>query len=253
MLDSDIKHSIEQYWDKRADGYSSRTRRELESFKEQVWLDLISEYAPNKICMQVLDIGTGPGFFPLVLSRAGHMVTVIDCSQEMVAQAKENAAKQGLSPQFLKMDCHRLDFADASFDLVICRNLTWTLSEPQAAYAEWLRVLRPGGRLLVFDANWYLRLFDERLKAEYAKELLAIGSHGNLDNPHLGVDVQESERIAYTLPLSRVLRPGWDIPVLQECGFSEVVCLDDIAARVWDESEQILFKSTPLFMICAIK
>ena len=252
MKNTDITNSIEKYWDKRADSYSTRTRSELASFKERVWLDLISEYAPHTDCMRVLDIGTGPGFFPILLAAAGHSVTGIDCSQEMLDQASKNAAQHGLITQFIKMDCQQLEFADDSFDLLICRNLTWTLQEPQAAYQEWYRVLKPGGRLLIFDANWYLRLFDEQLKAEYEADLQA-SSQTACDNPHAGVDVQESERIAYTLPLSRVRRPQWDIPVLEQCGFSQVQSEADISARVWDASEQVLFRATPLFMICATK
>lgn len=252
MRNSDMKQDIEQYWDNRADSYSSRTRKELQTFKERVWLELINEYAPCIDSMKVLDIGSGPGFFPIVLAKAGYDVIGVDCSQEMVIQARANASRYGLSPRFIKMDCHRLDFADDSFDLIICRNLTWTLREPQAAYTEWLRVLKPGGRIMIFDANWYLRLFDEQLQAKYMEDL-QLSNRVELDNPHTGVDVQASERIAYTLPLSRVFRPSWDISALKECGFKQVVALDNIATRVWDESEQLLFKSTPLFMVCASK
>ncbi len=42
-------------------------------------------------------------------------------------------------------------FAPASFDLAISRHVLWTLPHPEAAIDEWIRVLRPGGRLVVVD------------------------------------------------------------------------------------------------------
>lgn len=44
---------------------------------------------------------------------------------------------------------------DGSFDVIVTRNLTWNLEEPQKAYQEWCRVLKKGGILLNFDAGWY--------------------------------------------------------------------------------------------------
>lgn len=247
----ELQERIEDYWSQRAKGYAERTREEL-SCKEGAWLDLIQIYAPTSECLQVLDIGTGPGFFPIIMSRAGHKATGIDCAPAMLEQAKHNAAQQGVNSEFFKMDAHRLEFASASFDMLICRNLTWTLPEPEAAYKEWWRVLRPGGRLLIFDANWYLRLFDERLKAQYEVDLQSSSQSG-LPNPHAGVDLQESEQIGRNLPLSRVMRPDWDEQALTSCGFSEVLVQKNISERVWDAAEQLLFKSTPLFVICALK
>ena len=47
------------------------------------------------------------------------------------------------------MDSHQLSFDDNTFDLLINRNVTWTLYDPEQAYKEWYRVLKPGGRLLI--------------------------------------------------------------------------------------------------------
>ena len=51
-------------------------------------------------------------------------------------------------------DAEKLDFADESFDVVISRNLTWTLPHPIDAYQEWMRVLKKGGVLINFDAEY---------------------------------------------------------------------------------------------------
>ena len=46
-----------------------------------------------------------------------------------------------MEPTFLVMDAEKLEFEDASFDMVISRNLTWTLPHAEEAYQEWKRVL----------------------------------------------------------------------------------------------------------------
>ena len=53
-----------------------------------------------------------------------------------------------VSCTFKVMDGEKLDFKSGSFDVVISRNLTWTLPDAAGAYREWIRVLRPGGILL---------------------------------------------------------------------------------------------------------
>lgn len=52
------------------------------------------------------------------------------------------------------MDAQEPDFPEGSFDVVLSRNLTWTLPDPEKAYSQWLRVLRRGGLLLNFDADY---------------------------------------------------------------------------------------------------
>ena len=51
------------------------------------------------------------------------------------------------------MNAEALCFEDSSFDIVISRNLTWNLPDPDKAYAEWTRILKSGGLLLNYDAN----------------------------------------------------------------------------------------------------
>ncbi len=103
-----------------------------------------------------LDAGCGPGFFSVLLSGAGHKVTGIDGSAGMLAHAERNAAHYGVSPRLLQGDFAHLLFLDESFDLVVSRNVTHIIREHLKVYGEWLWVLKPGGVLLIFGANWHL-------------------------------------------------------------------------------------------------
>ena len=151
---------IKEYWEGEAGIYSEGIKAELQSETAENWRNLILEYAPEKEHLEILDVGCGPGFFEVTLGKEGHHVTGIDITENMIHEARENVKAAGLSADLMTMDCHNLQFPDETFDMVICRNITWTLDDPQKAYREWLRVLKKGGRLLVSDACWYLHLYD---------------------------------------------------------------------------------------------
>ena len=133
---NNIKEAITDRWENSANGYDTYIQGEINTFKEKGWRDLIlSEFEQDKL--NILDIDTGPGFFSLILSKEGHKLTGIDC--------KKNC--KNTNSEFYVMDSHKLDFSDNSFDIIVCRNVTWTLYNPKKAYKEWTRVLKPGGKI----------------------------------------------------------------------------------------------------------
>ena len=83
----------------------------------------------------------------------GHRLTGVDFAPAMIAEARRKAAARNVAVRFEEADAEQLLFAPASFDLVISRHLLWTLPHPEAAIDEWIRVLRPGGRLVVVDSQ----------------------------------------------------------------------------------------------------
>ena len=97
------------------------------------------------------------------------------------------------------MDAQNLEFEDGVFDVVISRNLTWNLKDPERAYREWCRVLKPGGKLLNFDANWYGYLYDEEKRQSYEEDRKSVESE-NLDDHYLCTDIDRMEKIALQMP-----------------------------------------------------
>ena len=169
-MDKNLLKATEDYWTRRADGYSKVNQEELTGVQHTNWKQfLVKEiektypgHQPSDI--HILDIGCGPGFFSAILAECGYVVTAIDYTQVMLKEAKDNAATCGVQDKirFLQMDAQALAFADTSFDVVVSRILTWNLQEPAVAYKEWCRVLKKGGLLLNFDANWYGYLYDDK-------------------------------------------------------------------------------------------
>lgn len=164
-------------WTESSSGYSSSILKELNSFKRQAWTELILKNAGREGKLNILDVGTGPGFFAIIMSLQGHDVTAIDCTQAMLDEAQHNAELFGVHPHFLLSDTQTLDFPNDTFDLVISRNVVWTIMDAEKAFREWRRVLKPGGRMIAFDANWNLRLFDETSVRSMSGIRRSIGRH----------------------------------------------------------------------------
>jgi SAM-dependent methyltransferase len=82
-------------------------------------------------------------------------VTGIDLAEPMLAEARANAARRGLSVTLQTGDVVAPAFAAESFNAVISRHLFWTLRDPESALKAWRTLLRPGGRAIVIDGFWF--------------------------------------------------------------------------------------------------
>lgn len=246
-----------EYWNGRAGSYSEVNKWELAGESRGSWKTVIDSCLRDHFggiefsSVDVLDIGCGPGFFPVILTELGYKVTAVDLSKEMLAEARQNAGNLAGSINFRRMNAESLELPDCCFDAVISRNLTWNLPHPDAAYAEWCRVLKPGGLLINFDSNWYHYLFDEDKRAGYETDRARSEELG-MNDQNVGEDFDLMEDIALEMPLSQIDRPAWDLEFLAGLGM-RASADTAIWKRVWTEQEKVNFASTPMFMIAAVK
>jgi len=102
-----------------------------------------------------LDVGTGPGIFPIFLSKSlpGIRFKAIDLSPVMVDVAKKNAAKEGMEDTitFEVGSAYSLPCEDHSIDLLLCINTLHHLDEPIAFFNEVARSLKQGGSFVIVD------------------------------------------------------------------------------------------------------
>ena len=100
---------------------------------------------------QVLEVGCGTGFFLLNLTQAGVVGEAhgTDISPGMVERCVANGRRLGIDVSGMVADAEALPYQDASFDLVIGHAVIHHLPAPAAAFTEFARVLRPGGRLVL--------------------------------------------------------------------------------------------------------
>ena len=112
------------YWTNRASGYSGVNQEELASDQKTVWRGVISrriaarfpDRSPAQI--RVLDVGTGPGFFAIILAELGYQVTAVDYTASMLEEAKGNAGVLAEKIDFRQMNAEKLTFSTASFDVL---------------------------------------------------------------------------------------------------------------------------------------
>ncbi|HTW54012.1 MAG TPA: class I SAM-dependent methyltransferase [Stellaceae bacterium] len=168
-----VKQNVAAHWGKRAAHFDQDFGHSIATAAERAAWDRVFALAlGSRSDLEVLDVGCGTGFLSLELAARGHQVTGIDFAPEMLALAKEKAASANAAIRFEHADAENLAFAPASFDLVITRHVLWTLPHPEAAISEWIRVLRPGGRLAVIDGQSLVKPGEEpaasaRRSAEY--------------------------------------------------------------------------------------
>src|SRR5436853_2906236 len=157
-----LKETIAVYWDGRSEGFEQmqgiHTRQQREKWTEFL-LRTVGE--PPK---RVLDVGTGTGFLALLSAGLGHSVKGLDLSPGMVEQARRYAAERGLAADFAVGDAESLPEPGAAFDVVVNRNVLWTLPHPEKAVADWKRVLKPGGLIVMIDGDWFDTRFSYRAK-----------------------------------------------------------------------------------------
>lgn len=235
------KERIAGYWSKRSDSFQAQRRAELHSSMADRWLLEIQKYLPQRK-LKILDVGCGSGFFTILLGKQGHEVLGTDLTPDMIEKSRELAKEEGVDCKFEIMDAENLDFPDETFDVVISRNLTWTLPDAGHAYEEWCRVLKKGGILLNFDAN-------------YGSSNFADTSHLPENHTHnqVGMDMmQECEEIKKQLPISSYIRPAWDVETLGNLGILELYLDLGVGKRIYIEKDEF-YNPVPIFTLCGKK
>jgi SAM-dependent methyltransferase len=120
--------------------------------------------------LDVVDIGCGDGYLTVETARWARHVVGIDRSDEVLDRAKALANRRRITNvDWRKGDLTRLPLHDASMDVAMLSQALHHASDPERAVAEAVRVLRPGGRLLILelrqhDQAWVKQKFgDQRL------------------------------------------------------------------------------------------
>ncbi len=162
---TDPKKIIAGYWDLRSRSYSKGVTDSRVEEKE-TWKRCLAPFITDIGLLKALDVGSGTGFLSSLLDDMGFDVTGLDLSRGMLVQAREVLLQKRQYPDLFQGDAEALPFRSSCFDIVASRHLLWTLPDPGKALAEWVRVLRPGGRILVIDGNWFDPAVSKRLGRE---------------------------------------------------------------------------------------
>lgn len=148
---------------------------------------------------RILDVAAGTGRNLRFTPRDTRLV-LTDFSPEMLCVARRRANGLGRSPAFLLADAEVLPFHDDSFDTVVSSLALCTYVDPLAALAEFSRVCRPSGRILLLehgrsDRPWLGRFQDRRAE----RHARVLGCHWNREPAQLvaaaGLHVLSARRL----------------------------------------------------------
>lgn len=159
---------VERYWDSQASRFDDEPDHGLRDPEVRAcWRDLLLSVLPPAPA-RVADLGCGTGSIAVLLAGEGYDVHGVDLSGAMVAAARVKAA--GRTARFQQGDAAVPPWEPGSFDVVFARHVLWALPEPEAVVGRWVRLLRPGGRLVLVEGLWYT---GGGLSAARCRELVA--------------------------------------------------------------------------------
>ena len=240
----EIEQRVKDYWTQRSHDFGTVRKNELENEMGQRWLYEIERFLPEGGSLDILDVGTGTGFFAVLLAQQGHRVEGIDLTPAMLEEARTLAKQRNLDITFREMDAQNLAYPDDTFDVVISRNLTWTLPDPERAYASWFRVLKPGGVLLNFDADYAAHVRSHSVQNRKVAPDSPYGHVGMTDALQ-----QENDAITLSMDIGQA-RPEWDGEVLTRVGFQSCQTDTQVGKRLLGELD---LTTAPMFGIFARK
>ena len=217
------------------------------------WTRILREHLANAPGLAVLDAGCGAGFLSILLAWEGWEVTALDHSASILEKAREHAAYHDAAHKirFLQQDTAHTDLPGDTFDVIVSRYASSQFREPFVAYQEWQRLLKPGGILLNFDANWFSPLWNEHNRREFLsdeqklRELL--GEYRDFYNDRTAMYHLSQYFLAFRE------RPEWDLRVCSQVGFREASAEFLPGDQIWNSVMSQRFRSIPTFLIKAVK
>lgn len=167
----------------------------------------------------ILDAACGTGDFAIAIAKAANpltLVTGVDLSENMLAVMRQKVAGNNLEGQIITKqgNCESLPWPDSSFDCVTIAFGIRNFEHRELALKEFLRVLRPGGRLVILELSLPSNSIIRRLYNLYFTRIL----------PGIGGRISGDKAAYNYLPASVLKFPGrrqWT-STMQDCGYNNV-------------------------------
>ncbi|TMW73882.1 class I SAM-dependent DNA methyltransferase [Alteribacter natronophilus] len=219
------------------------------------WTRYAGERLPERA--KLLDVACGTGTFTVRMAKAGHSVTGVDLSPDMLAVAQQKAVEEGQNITFISQNMKELDgFTEMDAVTVFCDGMNYLLDEDEIrkAFESFSRVLKEGGTLL-FDVHSSFKVdseFDYKVYAENGEDVSYIwyaspGEYENSVNHDLTFFIRREnntyERVdeAHT---QRTFDSSVYASLLDECGFDIVEISSEFGEKApVHQTDRIFFQA----------
>lgn len=139
-----------EMWDRAAASFDEEPDHGLSDDRVRAaWRALLLGVLPAP-SSRVADIGCGTGTLTRLLIDAGHSVDGLDFSPLMIDRAREKVPEA----RFVVGDAADPSLESAAYDVVLSRHVLWALPDPEAAFAGWVRLLKPAGIVVLIEGRW---------------------------------------------------------------------------------------------------
>ena len=142
------------FWDSQAATFDDGADHGLrDPLTRDAWRRLLLAHLPQAPAA-IADIGCGTGSLSVLLAAAGYAVTGLDFAPAMIKAARAKARAQDVNARFVLSDATAPALPPRSFDVVLARHVLWAMPDIDQALAGWLRLLLPGGTLVLVEGRW---------------------------------------------------------------------------------------------------
>lgn len=217
---------IEDAWTQDSVGYDELVKKQLSNKSDvRYWTKELKKVLGDRQ-LKVLDVGCGPGFLSILMMRLGHEVKAIDGSAGMVRCAAANFAAEGRKILVQEEDAVELpEEEEEVYDVIISRDVVWTLYDPLRAFVRWKEVLKPGGKVIVYDGD-YRR--DTRSFKITAWKCLSCFLTAVTERKLLGTASHSDDAGVFAaLPMVSAKRPERDLELFREAGYKKIRITND--------------------------
>jgi len=191
-------------------GASDERRQIVPGRSWAAWSRAIGHLLP---AMDVADLGCGEGYLTIEAGRFARRVIAVDRSEAVLARAQDLARRRGLQNiQWKRGDIEALPLRDASVDLALLSQTLHHADDPSRALGEAVRIVRPGGRVLVLDLRshdqaWVRERLDDRWLGFDDKELAALLETAGLKDVRVSVGARRA-RDPFTVLIASGTKPA---------------------------------------------
>lgn len=168
------KQETRSYFDRVAKGFGD------ENLPGRTWEGLCRSLLKLLPRGRYADLGIGDGLLTMMLAEVAEEVTAVDLSAEMLAQLSQRAAQKGLTNIVtVEGDIDDLPLSSGEYDYAVLSQALHHSDHPERALAEAVRILKPGGRLLVIDLlahneEWVREKLQDRQQGFTEADLIAL-------------------------------------------------------------------------------